>query len=136
MKYRNSLQHFQYFYKDDEQCSLLTLPLQLTIPISDDSAPVHRGNQIPPEGKTTYEMIFLDEGKTTYEMIFLDPVGMDGVWMMESSYTGTIRQTTIKDGTLRPNPTVQTRPYVQGNGSPPTAVGSPQGHRFCARSTL
>jgi len=52
--------------KTDEHCSLLTLSLRFAILRSDDCAPVHRGNQIPPEGKTTDE-------------IFLDPVGMDGV---------------------------------------------------------
>jgi hypothetical protein len=87
-----------------------------------------RENQFPPEGKTMDKMIL---------MIFLDPVGMDGIWMMESCYTGTIRQTTIRDGTLITNPTVQPGPYIQGNGGPPpTVVGSPQGHRFCACSTL
>ena len=61
---------------------------------------------------------------------------MDGVWVMETSYAGTIRQTTITDGTLIQNPTVQPGPYIQGEGgAPPTAVGSPQGNTFCARST-
>jgi hypothetical protein len=56
----------------------------------------------------------------------LDPVGMDGVLVMESSYTGTIKQTTIMDGTLIQNPTVQPGPYIQGDGgAPPTVVGSP-----------
>jgi hypothetical protein len=108
----------------DEQRSLLTWSLRLTIHRSDDCAPVHRWNQIPPEGKTTDEIIFLD------------PVGKDGVWVMESSYTGTIRQTTIRDGTLIQNPTVQPGPYIQGvGGALPTVVSSPQGTMFCARST-
>jgi len=57
-------------------------------------------------------------------MIFLDPAGMDGVWVMEPSYTGTIKQTTIRDGTLIQNPTVQPGPYIQGDEcAPPTVVG-------------
>ena len=108
----------------DEQCSLLTLSPRLTIHRRDDCAPVHRGNQIPPEGKTTEEIIFLD------------PVEMDGVWVMESSYTGAIKQTTIRDGTLIQNPTVQPGPYIQAvGGALPTFVGRPQGNTFRARST-
>jgi len=45
---------------------------------------------------------------------------------MGSSYTGTIRKTTIMDGTPIQNPTVQPGPYIQGDGgAPPTVVGSP-----------
>jgi len=70
-------------------------------------------------------------------MIFLGPAGIDGVWVMESSYTGTNRQTTTRDGTLIQNQTAQPGPYTQGDGGPPpTVVGSPQGSRFCAPAPL
>jgi hypothetical protein len=60
---------------------------------------------------------------------------MDGVWVMESNYNVTIRQTTIRDGTLIQNQTVQPRPYIQEHGGAATVVGSPQGNMFCDRST-
>jgi len=63
-------------------------------------------------------------------MIFLDPVGMDGVWVMDSN------QTTIRDGTLIQNPTIRPGPYIQGDGgAPPTVVGNPQPNMFCAHPT-